>query len=90
MRKCWKEWCPDSSKLRVYAVDAAMEKSEKTDDFPQVEATLAIVRFGMKPDPKRWSWSHMKSNHVYIGEAELEAIVWAVEDALAPKHDGTL
>lgn len=70
------EWFPQSSFMFSYAVDASME--EKTED-QAVKAQIAIcARLGST----NWKWQNKKSDHAYIGEAELEAILWAVEDAV--------
>ena len=61
----------------VYAVDASLGENKERK---VLQATIAVVSFNL--GAKTWKWENVHKPHVYIGEAELEAIVWAVEQAL--------
>ena len=84
----WAEVRPRSSpnpceNMEIYAVDASMGgKGSRKDPHAIVEARLAICKAIGNVNDKTWHWKNCRRNHVYIGEAELEAIVWAVEEAI--------
>ena len=83
-RECWASWYPNQATTKYYAVDASLEPGKNEDRSIPVLATLGFVGFTRDIIAKSWRWKAMRSRHCYIGEAELEAIVWAVEDALKP------
>ena len=71
-------WYPNSKQTYVYAADASME--EKTEFDSLVQSQIAIcARLGSDFE---WKWRNKKELFSYIGEAELEAIVWCVRDAV--------
>jgi hypothetical protein len=70
------EWRPAADAVWCYAADASM--NERGEQDAPVVAQLGIAR----PQDKRWHWKKKIQHHVYIGEAELEAILWCMRDAI--------
>lgn len=72
------EWFPDSTTMFQYAVDASMEEELDADILSVTQ--VAVCR--RLRSNCRWKWTNKLQKFSYIGEAELEAIVWAVRDAV--------
>lgn len=72
----------------MYAVDASMGSDRKLDAAE--EAQIAIVRILSQDREQNKTWSKQISPHTYIGEAELEAIVWCIKEALTPRKNKPL
>ena len=66
-------WQLDDRPVACYASDACLSETQRR---------LAIVRLGEHVGGTTRTWSARDHEHNYIGCAELEAIVWAVEDAV--------
>jgi len=71
------EWYPEKSTTFQYAVDASMEDDRDVEGLS--DSQIAICeRLG----ERKWRWKNKTQRFSYIGESELEAIVWSVRDAV--------
>jgi len=70
-------WYPDPKQTYSYAADASME--EKAEFSSLAPAQVAIcARLG----DRKWKWKNKMEDYSYIGEAELEGIIWCVRNAV--------
>lgn len=79
----WPYWSAvtlEDAEKEFYAVDASLEG--RLDNNTVARARLAICHLRNAKSKNCWFWQSTRKDHVYIGEAELEAIIWAVEDAI--------
>lgn len=82
-----KPWHADRNKLVCYAVDACGLDARKK--VQEKEPLLQTAFVDMQPEAMA-RWRKAKHSHEYIGVAELEAIVLAVEDAVARYPHATM
>lgn len=78
-------WHPDPRLIRCYAVDAS-GVDPRHRSVPQVQQT-ALVSMQLH---ENYRWKKWKHQHAYIGVAELEAILRALQDAIERYPNVTL